>query len=293
MIAKIRRKKGMETRTALIGALIAGIVLAVVVFALVRYYPDADVIPGFNQTVEPAELREPFRLSILLGKIEYYDGTSWVYFEGKEIQLVNKTVRYIDMKSAFFDYYHRGERDVEKTLELSKEAYEASPLNPERPIDARLVVSLTKADVPPELEREWLRSETLAEGLTWIFSEERGHLLRGGDMTIVLVDREDSAERYGWFLISEDGIVQDFAEKIEDLSRTDTTNFIAIAGQEVVDEVREHFMRWKLSILEKPMRAVYKDLEGEDREIYVCANRFDEKYLVVDLADEVSSGAKC
>jgi hypothetical protein len=263
MIAKIRRKRGQEMRTALIGAVIAGVVFAVVMFGLIKFRPDADVIPGFNQTTVLAEVGEPFRLSIQLGEVEYYDGTRWVGFEGKEIQLVNKTVRHVDIKSAFFDYYHRGERDVEKTLELSKEAYEASALNPERPMDARLVVSLTEPDV-----------------------------FKGGDMTIVLLDREDSSERYGWFLISEEGNMW-FAEKIEDLSRTDTTNFIPIAGQEVVDEVREHFMRWKLSVLDRSMKVTYEDLEGNSVEVYVCAGRFDEKYLVVDLADEVSSGAKC
>jgi hypothetical protein len=59
-------------------------------------------------------------------------------------------------------------------------------------------------------------------------------------------------------------------------------------------EVAQEVAKWRDSILQYPLKIEYMELETkEKKEVWVCVDLVDNRYLVADLEDEVAEGSKC
>lgn len=100
----------------LIKGIIFGVVLVVVILGTTSLHGKQikffDWIPSFgNQSVEKVDVDMILRYDLIDGDVMYYDGTEWVWFEGKSVGVGGSELKYGDVKGDFEKYYWGGERE--------------------------------------------------------------------------------------------------------------------------------------------------------------------------------------
>lgn len=290
-------KKGDST-IYLIGGVIAVFVLLILFYFLFseggRFVNFFNFIPGFNKSIQGAKGVEIFRYDISNRGVEYYDGTKWIGFEKEGgVKLQNYEVDYKRLKNDFEKYYYDfGKRD-----------------NKPIPLDQNLVNILTlvnyyNKDTISEENFDYLRTfnqlgvlslkpyefyvpKEIGSG----YNEDSGISLQNtenlkdklGEVSFILVN--DNLRGPGVsFILSLDNkfMITYFDSK----SHYFIKEISFYGGTSSLLNIFSSIKKWRDGIFDKPMYVGV--IKG-----HVCAKKYDNKFIVIDLAKKVGEEEKC
>ena len=116
--------KGETDIRFLLAGIVALFVLVLVGIGAYSLYtgkaiPFAQYLPDFMTKKEKIEVIEKIRYQIIEDKVQYYDGTIWLDFKGKNVELGEKTIVKDEVKKDFKRYYFNEDVRLEEDPDLN------------------------------------------------------------------------------------------------------------------------------------------------------------------------------
>ncbi len=280
------RRKGSLTIDQVIKMVVVAAVLIIVALALWAFYTGqfnwgkGIPIPGQQNLTIKVE-SATFRYLPASDKVEYYTGTTWEGFNGKNLDIGDKRIKYETIRQNFYDYYF-----ISPTKELVK-----IPSNYQNEIYGRDYVSDINGDLRgiPSLNAKIV----LLQFVDTDANNKRG-MVRG---MLVPQDSNDIKSNYGIFLVSLTGefllnkIKKDLSDLVGKYEKQDVT-------KEPYKTISEKAVAWRDSVLKKPVTlstSVLKDKKEVEQKEKYCLEKINyqgEISLVVRL-EEPASGESC
>ncbi len=286
---------------------------------------------SFKQDNETTKGFNILRYDLDNGKVEYYDGNNFLDFSGKDIKLREGNLNYDNIKASFDDYVkdeislviYDGEiklvwnegRNYGIEIKLrQKEEIKKMIENGE------LSVILIKRPNEPEIYFRYITADSPAFGWEWSFNRFNwrnsysieASLCKVGDRDIGGRNCEDikklrELSRTAGLLILRggDNLQYSYGVSFIDLPYHGEIFYVGYNGELYKEDgtsfraeeygiyelfFREEALKWKESVLKKPV-AISMAIPLQP--LYVCAEFFDNRYLIVRLNKEVGEGDLC
>lgn len=272
-----------ESRTFIITALIAVLVLAVV--ALFTFGKGSDttirkfdnLLPWFNLTKE-TEIPEVLRYNLVEQKVDIFDGVDFNPLNFEQ-QINDKNLKKDFLINDFETYYYNKnlrEEIVKKELpeHLSGRIYD----------DFELFEKIDAKD-----STAWPFNICIID-----IQRSRDNFADKGDVTMKLIGNEEEncgGLSYGEITSSQDGKVR--IRKIKSDISTLESEREEITNQEVIEKINSLALEWRNSILKTPITIHYFEPEtNKPLENKFCIKDANSKFLLVDLS-EPSESEKC
>jgi hypothetical protein len=289
-------KKGEEARPsgAIVLALIAAFVLIVVYLFLFGPFRSilenaGFLIPTLNASQPLAENIQLLRYDISEDEVKYYDGTKWHLFGADVVKLGDKKLSETTMLEDFTNgyYYNKGKREQDVVIESKvrifddeeDEKFSEAGKIPPLLYDALIFRTVRQPDVTPT-DKDW--TEFAANFIYPIFDPEE--LFERGDVEAFIISQAGYQK-------GDNKVYGNLAYGLDKKMRIRKINFDLEGPRLEVDPIlpSEDLYRitaplleeWRDSVLKEPITINYNDDESNT----YCVEKFDNKYLVVNLKE--------
>ncbi len=287
MIKRKMNKRGEESSPTggIVKAVIAVVVLVIVAIALYFYFSDKAIpfarnLFGFNDTKTGVTGVEILGYSFFDGKLKYYDGNSWIDFEGKTIELNEKRIDYASTKSAFKSYFIDSRKST--SFDTTGNVYIGANkwLNRSLKIEAyfyQYVPSKIVGDT-----RSWLGARW--DAMTAWFSTPEKH----SEADIVVWPYSADLDYGPEYVLTFGNVFTYIPYSGHNISPFDGSTANKIKGEVIA---------WRDSIFKSPIKISYYDIDAKSsKSVYACTRILSSKggyYLVADLGKDAGQNGVC
>lgn len=295
-------KRGQGVQKVIAGVIVL-VVLIVVVVAVVKYDLISkinNVIPWFGQDDKKVEGVEIVRYNIQEGSVEYYTGEEWVLVkEGEGVDLGEREVDGRLLKEDLADNYYfsnsfREAERIELGFSLRDDIYSEDfneglfkQTGTTLPLLDAYIVNIVKTPNKPD------DGGILAKFNNWRFDAEN---YKRGDVLIELISKKGFGSGddkiYGEFILRFDNSLSLRMIRADLLRLQLGSQPISSSFSDDVKKIGDSALKWRDSVLEKPVNIRYKDKDDNLENDWYCVEKIPEG-LVVRLDESVNENAKC
>lgn len=226
-----------------------------------------NLFPNFGDEGKNLEGVEKLRYDISDWSVKYYDGTNWILINN-EVDISGKKFSQVPLQADFGNFYYSNFEEDRivvnsniKNLKFLKGPIDAFYYGDKDSLEP-IYFSSDLSDDQREAGRFILLNKII------LFSIGDSKFLLNEDLNLYAQTSRDK----GYILVRDDYIFNDdsiFEFVLEE-------NF----KKRLIDEV----ISWRDSVFKEPVKLSYRMDKGFSHELFVCAKKFDDKYIIVDLS---------